>query len=172
MYRHPCILDFMHFVSYALDRKIFSYIHCSPWNAIYVFVSLFGMLWLLWLSSWWSWWMIHGWWLCFWKMSHICSLMGKCLYMILTCFLWSWHVLVAWLCLICGWIASLLIIWVQRLICHHECLSLLLHLVEGHQFLFVAKTFYVPIMNLKMKCKMLGECAPMSFVLNLIFFGC
>jgi hypothetical protein len=24
-----------------------SYIHCSPWNAIYVFVSLFGMLWLV-----------------------------------------------------------------------------------------------------------------------------
>jgi hypothetical protein len=37
MYRHLCILDCMHFVSYALVRKGFSYIHCSPWNAIYVF---------------------------------------------------------------------------------------------------------------------------------------
>jgi hypothetical protein len=51
MYRLPCILDCMHFVSYALDRKSFSYIHCSPCDAIYVFVSLFGMLWLVWLSS-------------------------------------------------------------------------------------------------------------------------
>jgi hypothetical protein len=49
---------------------------------------------------------------------------------------------VAWLCLICGWIASLLIIWSQRLICHHEYLALLLYLVEGHKFLFVACTNY------------------------------
>jgi hypothetical protein len=27
-------------------------------------------------------------------------------------------------------------------------------------------------LNLKMKCKMLGKCAPMSYVLNLIYFGC
>jgi hypothetical protein len=47
MYKHSCILDCMHFVSYALHRKSFSYIHCSPWNAIYVFVSLFGKLWLV-----------------------------------------------------------------------------------------------------------------------------
>jgi hypothetical protein len=40
----------------------------------------------------------------------------------------------------------------------------------GHKFLFVAKTFYVPNMNLKMKCKMLGKCAPMSYVLNLNLF--
>jgi hypothetical protein len=39
--------------------------------------------------------------------------------------------------------------------------------VEGHKFLFVAKTFHVPNMNRKMKCKMLGKCAPMSYVLNL-----
>jgi hypothetical protein len=51
MYMHPCILDCMHFVSYALDRKRFSYIHCSPWNEIYVFVRLFGKLSLVWLSS-------------------------------------------------------------------------------------------------------------------------
>jgi hypothetical protein len=51
MYRHLCILDCMHFVTYALVRKSFSYIHCSPWNDIYVFVSLFGMIWLVWLSS-------------------------------------------------------------------------------------------------------------------------
>jgi hypothetical protein len=80
--------------------------------------------------------MIHGWWL-FLKMSHICSLMCNA-------FIWSWHVLVALLCLICCWIASLLIIWGQRLNCHHECLALLLHLMEGHKFLFVAKTFHVP----------------------------
>jgi hypothetical protein len=43
MYRHPCILECMHFVSYALVRKCFSYIHCSPWNDIDVFVSLFGL---------------------------------------------------------------------------------------------------------------------------------
>jgi hypothetical protein len=55
--------------------------------------------------------------------------------------------------------------WGQMLICHHECLALLLYLVEGHKFLFAAKTFHVPIMNLKMKCKMLGKCAPMSYVL-------
>jgi hypothetical protein len=52
MYRHRCILDCMHFVSYALVRKSFSYIHCSPWTDMYVFVSLFGKLWLVWLSSW------------------------------------------------------------------------------------------------------------------------
>jgi hypothetical protein len=51
MYRHFCILDCMHFVSYVLVRKSFSYIHCSPWNDIYVFVSLFGKIWLVWLSS-------------------------------------------------------------------------------------------------------------------------
>jgi hypothetical protein len=65
----------------------------------------------------------------------------KCHMYALSCvnaIIWSWHVLVAWLCLICGWIASLLIIWSQRLICHHECLALLLYLVEGHQFPFVA----------------------------------
>jgi hypothetical protein len=27
-------------------------------------------------------------------------------------------------------------------------------------------------MNLKMKCKILRKCAPMSYVLNLIYFGC
>jgi hypothetical protein len=86
--------------------------------------------------------------------------------------LYDLDMLVAWLCLICGWIASLLIIWGQRLICHHECLALLLHLVEGPKFLCVAKTFDVPNMNLKMMCKMLGKCAPMSYVLNLICFGC
>jgi hypothetical protein len=157
----------MHFVSYALDRKSFSYIHCSPWVAIYVLVSLFGMLWLVWLSSWWSWWMIHGWWLIFLK--------KKCHIYALSCvngYIWSWHVLVACLCLLCGWIASLLIIWGQRLICHNECLALLLHLVEGHKFLFVAKTFHVPIMNLKMNWKKLGKYAPMSYVLILICFGC
>jgi hypothetical protein len=41
----------MHFVSFALDRKSFSYIYYSSWNAIYVFVSLFGMLWLVWLDD-------------------------------------------------------------------------------------------------------------------------
>jgi hypothetical protein len=30
MYRHLCILGCMHSVSYALFRKSFSYIHCSP----------------------------------------------------------------------------------------------------------------------------------------------
>jgi hypothetical protein len=55
---------------------------------------------------------------------------------------------------------------------HHECLALMLYLVEGHKFLFVAKTFHVPNMNLKMKRKMLEKCAPMSYVLNLICFGC
>jgi hypothetical protein len=74
--------------------------------------------------------------------------------------IWSWHVLVALLCLICGWIASLLIIWGQRLICHHECLALLLYLMEGHKFLFVAKTFHVPFTNLKMKWKLLGNVLP------------
>jgi hypothetical protein len=75
-------------------------------------------------------------------------------------FIWSWHVLVAWLCKICGWIASLLIIWGQRLICHHECLTPLLYLVEEHNFLFVAKTFHVPFISLKMKWKMLGNVLP------------
>jgi hypothetical protein len=165
IYRHPCILDCMHFVSYALVRKRFSYIHCSPWVAIYVFVSLFGMLWLVWLSSYdldeWS--MVDGY---IFEKYHIYAL---------TCvnaFIWSWHVLVALLCIVCGWIASLLIIWGQRLICHHECLALLLYLMEGYKFLFVAKTFHVPIINLKIKCKMLGKCAPMSYVQKLICFGC
>jgi hypothetical protein len=48
----------------------------------------------------------------------------------------------------------------------------MLYLVEGHKFLFVAKTFYVAIINLKMKCKLLGKCAPMSYVLNILAFGC
>jgi hypothetical protein len=165
MYRHPCILDCIHFVSYAFCRKSFSHIHCSPWCAIYDLVSKFGMLWLVWLSSWWSWFisMVDGY------------AFEKCHIYALSCVnasIWSWHVLVSWLCLICGWIASLLIIWGQRLICHHECLAILLYLVEERKFLFVAKTFHVPIMNLKMKCKMLEKCAPMSYVLNLIFFGC
>jgi hypothetical protein len=46
----------------------------------------------------------------------------------------------------------------------------LLYFVEGHMFLFVAKTFHVPNMNLKMKCKMLGKCAPILYVLNLNLF--
>jgi hypothetical protein len=45
------------------------------------------------------------------------------------------------------------------------CLAPMLDVVEGHKFLFVAKTFHVPILNLKMKCKWLGKCAPMSYVL-------
>jgi hypothetical protein len=114
------------------------------------------MLWLVWLSSWWPWFILHGWWLCFEKY-YICAL--SCV----NAFIWSWHVLVAW----CGWIASLLIIWGQRLNYHHKCLTLMLYLVEGHKFLFVEKTFHVPNMNLKMKCKMLGKCAPVSYVLNL-----
>jgi hypothetical protein len=48
----------------------------------------------------------------------------------------------------------------------------MLYLVEGHKFIFVAKTFHVPNMNLKMKCKLLGKCAFMSYVLNLNYFGC
>jgi hypothetical protein len=44
----------------------------------------------------------------------------------------------------------------QRLISHHECLAPMLYLVEGHKFLFVTKTFHVPNMNLKIKCKLLG----------------
>jgi hypothetical protein len=47
----------------------------------------------------------------------------------------------------------------------------MLYLVEGHKLLFVAKTFHVPNINLKMKCKLLGKCAPMSYVLNLLAFG-
>jgi hypothetical protein len=39
-------------------------------------------------------------------------------------------------------------------------------------FLFVAKTIHVPNMNLKMKCKLLEKCAPMSYVLKLFCFGC
>jgi hypothetical protein len=30
MYRHPCILYCIHFVSYAFCKKSFSYVHCSP----------------------------------------------------------------------------------------------------------------------------------------------
>jgi hypothetical protein len=65
----------------------------------------------------------------------------------------------------------ILIIWGQRLICHNECLARMLYLVEGRKFLFVTKTFHVPNMNLKMKCKLLGKCAPMSYVLKLFCFG-
>jgi hypothetical protein len=39
MYMHLCILGCMHFVSYALFRKSFSYIHCSLWCAIFDRVS-------------------------------------------------------------------------------------------------------------------------------------
>jgi hypothetical protein len=81
--------------------------------------------------------------------------------MILTCF--------SGLAMLNLWLDSLfLIIWDQRLISHHECLALMLYLVEGHKFLFVAKTFHVPNMNLKMKCKLLEKCAPMSYVLYLM----
>jgi hypothetical protein len=45
----------------------------------------------------------------------------------------------------------------------------MLYLVEWYKFLFVAKTFHVPNMNLKMKCKLLEKCALMSYVL--IFFA-
>jgi hypothetical protein len=48
----------------------------------------------------------------------------------------------------------------------------MLDLVEGHKFLFVTKTFHVPNMNMTMKFKLLGKSAPMSYVLNLICFGC
>jgi hypothetical protein len=59
------------------------------------------------------------------------------------------------------WLDSLfLIIWGQRLICHHECLAPMVDLVEGHKFLFVEKTFHVPNMNLKMKCKFLENVLP------------
>jgi hypothetical protein len=128
---------------------------CYIWSCELVWYPMVSLAYLLMI-------LIYNPWLMamFWKISHICSLMCKCLYMILTC-------VMACSCLICGWIGSLLIIWGQRLICHHECLALLLYLVEGHKFLFVAKTFHVPFKNLKMKCKMLGKCAPMSFVLNL-----
>jgi hypothetical protein len=40
--------------------------------------------------------------------------------------------------LIYGWIAYFDYMG-QRLICHHECLALLLYLVEGHKFLFCRK---------------------------------
>jgi hypothetical protein len=69
-------------------------------------------------------------------MSHVCSLVNKCHYMILTCF--------SGLAMLNLWLDKLiLIIWGQRLICRHECLALMLYLVEGHKFLFVAKTFHV-----------------------------
>jgi hypothetical protein len=67
-----------------------------------------------------------------------------------------------------GWL--ILIILGQRLICHHEGSALMLYLVEGHKFLFVAKTFHVPNINLKLKCKLLTKCALMSYVLNLFAF--
>jgi hypothetical protein len=51
IYRHPCILDYMLFVSYALVTESLSDIHCSAWNHTHVVVSLFGMIWLVWLSS-------------------------------------------------------------------------------------------------------------------------
>jgi hypothetical protein len=87
-------------------------------------------------------------------MSHVCFLVSNA-------FIWSWQVLVVWLCLICGMDNFFLIIWGQRLICHHERLAPMIDLVEGHKFLFVAKTFHVPNMNLKLKCKFLGKYVPM-----------
>jgi hypothetical protein len=74
------------------------------------------------------------------------------------------------LCLICGWIAYFdhmgpkahFPSWMFS----PDAIS-----CEGHKFLFVAKTFPVPNMNLKMKCKLLGKCALMSYVHNLICFG-
>jgi hypothetical protein len=48
----------------------------------------------------------------------------------------------------------------------------LLYLVEKHKFLFCRKDISCTNMNLKMKCKFPGKCAPMSYVLNLICFGC
>jgi hypothetical protein len=95
-------------------------------------------------------------------MSHVCSLVSKYLYMILTCFI---GFVMLNLCLD----DLILIIWGQWLICHHECLAPMLYLVVGHKLFFVANTFHVPNMNLKMKCKLLEKCAPMSYVLN---FNC
>jgi hypothetical protein len=108
MYRHPCILDCMHFVPYALVRKSFSYMHCSPRNAIYVFVSLFGMMRLVWLSSWKSWFisMVDGY---VFEKYHMYALLW------VNAFIWSWHVLVVWLCLICGWIAYFDHMWPKSL---------------------------------------------------------
>jgi hypothetical protein len=56
-------------------------------------------------------------------------------------------------------------IWVQRLICHHECLATMLYLVEVHKLLFVAKTFHVPYINLKINVNCLEN------VLNLLPLG-
>jgi hypothetical protein len=101
----------------------------------------------------------------FFKMSHICSLLSKCLYMTLTYF--------SGFSMLNLWLDSLfLIIWGQRLIYHHECLAPMLYLVERHKFLFVTKTFHVPNINLEMKYKLLGKCTLMSDVHNLIAFGC
>jgi hypothetical protein len=47
----------------------------------------------------------------------------------------------SWFWVAGGWIASLLIIWGQRLICHHECLALLLYFVEGHSFFLLQRHF-------------------------------
>jgi hypothetical protein len=62
-------------------------------------------------------------------MLHVCPIVSKFLYMVITCFS---GIAMLNLCLD----DFILIIWGQRLICHHECLARLIYLVEGHKFFY------------------------------------
>jgi hypothetical protein len=105
---------------------------------------------------------IHGWWLCFWKMIHVCPLVSKCLYMILTCFS---DFAMPNLCL------DDLFWSYGPLICHHECLARMLYLVDGHKFLFVARTFHVPIWIWKWNVNILENVLPCHMCLIYLLLG-
>jgi hypothetical protein len=120
------------------------------------------MLWLVWLSSWWSWFisMVDGY------------VFEKCyMYALLwvNAFISSWHVLVAFLGSICAWM-----IYFDRMgsKAHLSSWMFSMHALScgGAKVHFCRKDISCTNMNLKMKCKLLGKCAPMSYVLNLNCF--
>jgi hypothetical protein len=148
----------MHFVGKA--SLIYIVHHDVLYMILWASLVCYGQFWL---SSWWSWFMLM-------VDSYVFEKWDMYALLWVNAFIGSWHVFVVWLCLICGWIVYL-IIWGQRLICHHECLALMLYLVEGHKFLFVAKTFHVPYANLKMNANCLENVLPCHLCLFYISLG-
>jgi hypothetical protein len=164
MYRHLCILGCMHCVSYASCRKA-SPMYIVHHDLLYMILWA-SLVWygLVWLSSWWSWFisMVDGY---VFEKCHMYDLLW------VNAFIWSWHVSVVFLGLICDWIAYFEHMGPKA---HLSSWMFSSHALSygGAYVLFVTKTFHVPNMNLKMKCKLLGKCVPMSYVLNLLAFGC
>jgi hypothetical protein len=98
MYRHLCILGCMHFVTYAFVGKA-SPIYIVHHDVLYMILWA-SLVWygLVWLSPWWSWFisMVDSY---AFEKCHMYALLW------VNAFIWSWHVLVPFLWLICAWIA-------------------------------------------------------------------